>query len=209
MDGRQRADDRWWYRAVKKCLTLNCHLARCPLPDLFHQFSWNSVCVFLVFLVGCVKLCYHLYVWDLEDFLVFLKLLLCLPRLHLFTLSIYSICAIKYWGSVFTHPHVVTKTVFLTFIYSLIIYIYIYICGPFNFFLVWRLNERLIIMHVFVSLRWKSPNYTWWGWPVHAHIALSNKKCFSQYNLIHSFMTGWQGDFSDHCEEKTLGHNIH
>jgi len=28
------------------------------------------------------------------------------------------------------------------------------------------------------------------GWPVHAHlhVALANKKCFSQYNPIHSFM---------------------
>jgi len=26
-----------------------------------------------------------------------------------------------------------------------------------------HLNEMLLIMRVFVSLRWESPNYTWWG----------------------------------------------
>jgi len=44
------------------------------------------------------------------------------------------------------------------------------------------MNERLIIMRVFVSLRWESPTYTVHdeGWPVHSHshIALANKKTF-------------------------------
>jgi len=74
-----------------------------------------------------------------------------------------------------------TKNGFLTFTYILI-YIYIFSCLT-------HLNERLIIMssslsgenHLIIHEE---------GCPVHAnsHIALANKKCFSQYNPIHSFL---------------------
>jgi len=45
-------------------------------------------------------------------------------------------------------------------------------------------------MHVFVSLRWESPNYTWWGLACSRPFAycLGKQKIFSQYNPIPSFM---------------------
>jgi len=76
--------------------------------------------------------------------------------------------------------------------YNLCMYVCMYACCPFNFFLVrlsWMKGSLLC-----VSLSLSGENQLIIhdvGWPVghaHSHIALANRKCFSQYNPIHSFM---------------------
>jgi len=81
-----------------------------------------------------------------------------------------------------------TKNGFLTFINILILYVKML---SFQFFLVWLTRMKGSLLCVFVSLRWESPNYTWWGLACllpFAYCLGKKKKCFSQYNPIHSVM---------------------